>query len=191
MSAPGKELASIDFEAMIGGPLVAVVHAQCQAAIATVNFVKSVGFEPAVNDAGQQITGKPAMITFKYQKSVEGGSADSEISMPFLTLLPIPNLRIDEVTMDFMAKVNSVNAKNMDTGIGAGRVGSGAGSSAFNSAGMKVTSTFQRQTKDGNVVTRDYSLNIRVRASQDDLPSGMDRLMSVLEQGIKEVPNKA
>mmetsp|Transcript_37364 Transcript_37364/g.93862 ORF Transcript_37364/g.93862 Transcript_37364/m.93862 type:complete len:196 (-) Transcript_37364:226-813(-) len=190
MAAPGKELASLDFEALIGGPLVAVIHAQCQAAIATVNFVKTVGFEPAVGSPTNQVTGKPSMITFKYSKGVDDERSENELSMPFLTLLPIPNLRIDEVTLDFMAKVNSVNAKSIDAGMGAGQSNSGAGSAVFNSAGMKVTSTFQRQTKEGNVVTRDYSMNIRVRAVQDDLPAGMDRLISVLEQGIKEIPDK-
>jgi hypothetical protein len=35
-----KSLSSIDFESMIGGPLVAVINAQAQAAMSTVNFIK-------------------------------------------------------------------------------------------------------------------------------------------------------
>ncbi len=33
MPTPGQELATIDFESMLGGPLVAVIHAQAQSSI--------------------------------------------------------------------------------------------------------------------------------------------------------------
>jgi hypothetical protein len=40
---PGQELSSIDFSAVIGGPLTAVVDAQAKAALSTIDFIKSVG----------------------------------------------------------------------------------------------------------------------------------------------------
>ena len=43
-SEPARELSSINFEAMLGGPLMAVVNAQAQAAMSSVNFIKAVGF---------------------------------------------------------------------------------------------------------------------------------------------------
>ena len=45
MPNPGQELSSIDFASMLGGPLVAVIDAQAQAAMSTVNFIKEVGFK--------------------------------------------------------------------------------------------------------------------------------------------------
>lgn len=47
---PAKELSSIDFQAMLGGPLMAVVNAQAQAAMSSVNFIKAVGFKPGNAD---------------------------------------------------------------------------------------------------------------------------------------------
>src|SRR5436305_15149842 len=73
MPDPGTELSSINFESLIGGPLVAAVHAQVQSALATVNFVKQVGFRPpdgGAVDAGNQTTGEPATVTFGYKKEV-------------------------------------------------------------------------------------------------------------------------
>ena len=40
---PGQELCSINFGAMIGGPLVAVIEAQTLAAPETADWIKSVG----------------------------------------------------------------------------------------------------------------------------------------------------
>jgi hypothetical protein len=72
MPTPGEELSSIDFEAMLGGPLVAVVNAQSQAAISSVNFIKEVGFKKPVSEQDPEATqtGEPIYVTFKYPKEV-------------------------------------------------------------------------------------------------------------------------
>src|SRR5882724_9344114 len=73
MPNPGQELSTIDFESMLGGPLVAVIKAQAQAAISTVNFIKEVGFK---KPAQQQLAGgdtgtmDPIYVTFKYPKEL-------------------------------------------------------------------------------------------------------------------------
>ena len=69
---PGQELSSIDFSAVIGGPLTAVVEAQSTAAMSTVDFIKSVGFTPDVtNDDGEVVPGSPIYVSFKYPKLVQ------------------------------------------------------------------------------------------------------------------------
>lgn len=73
MPTPGQELASIDFESMLGGPLVAVVNAQAQAAMSTVNFIKEVGFKkPSTEEdaGGDTTTEEPIYVTFKYPKEL-------------------------------------------------------------------------------------------------------------------------
>ncbi len=73
MPNPGQELSSIDFESMIGGPLVAVINAQAQAAMATVNFIKEVGFKkPSTEEdaGGDTSTEEPIYVTFKYPKEL-------------------------------------------------------------------------------------------------------------------------
>lgn len=70
--APGQELSSIDFRSMIGGPLGAVVDAQAQAALSTVDFIKAVGFTPDSIDetTGAVTPGIPVYVSFKYPKMV-------------------------------------------------------------------------------------------------------------------------
>ena len=70
--APGQELSSIDFQSMIGGPLGAIVDAQAQAALSTVDFIKAVGFTPDSEDAttGEVTPGTPVYVSFKYPKMV-------------------------------------------------------------------------------------------------------------------------
>src|SRR6266851_7564166 len=67
----GQELASLDFASMIGGPLIAVVNAQSQAAMTSVNFIKAVGFEGGTTDQnGATVPGQPIYVSFKYPKEV-------------------------------------------------------------------------------------------------------------------------
>lgn len=70
--APGQELSSIDFQSMIGGPLNAIVDAQAQAALSTVDFIKAVGFTPDSEDetTGVITPGTPVYVSFKYPKMV-------------------------------------------------------------------------------------------------------------------------
>lgn len=195
MPTPGQELASLDFESLIGGPLIAVVHAQAQAAMATVNFVKQVGFKPPPGgspDPTAQSVGEPATVTFNYKKMVPkaDGSGEEEktaqLTVPFLAMLPIPYLRVQEVNVDFLAKINSVQFRQVDTNIAVtGELEAKAGW-LFGSARLKVSTTYQRQTKEGATVTRDYSMGVKVKAVQEEMPGGLERLLTILESLIKE-----
>lgn len=194
MATEGQELASLDFENLIGGPLIAVVHAQAQAAMATVDFVKQVGFKPPEGEQKPDSlsTGDPAIVTFKYIKTVPkadgSGTEDkkAELSVPFLTMLPIPYLRVQEVNVDFLAKINSVQFRQVDQNLAvAGELEAKAGW-AWGSAKLKVSTTYQRQTKEGSTVTRDYSMGVKVKAVQEEMPGGLDRVLTILESLIKE-----
>jgi hypothetical protein len=195
MATPGQELASLDFENLIGGPLIAVVHAQAQAAMATVNFIKQVGFKPpagGAQTASEMTTGEPATVTFNYKKMVPkaDGSGEEEksasLTVPFLAMLPIPYLRVQDASVNFLAKINSVQFRQVDTNLAVtGELEAKAGW-LWGSARLKVTTTYQRQSKEGATVTRDYSMDVKVKAVQEEMPGGLDRLLSVLESLIKE-----
>jgi hypothetical protein len=217
--SPGQELASIDFESMLGGPLVAVVNAQAQSAMATVNFIKEVGFKKSAEEAagGDTTTQEPIYVTFKYPKElspyVPAVPADpgdpaavpprpatpaqpavpavfqtQELQVPILTLLPIPYIRMDSTTVDFNAKINSVEYRKTDTHL---KIDSSLEAKAgwlFGSAKLKVSTSFQRNTQQGNTVNRTYSMAVHIRAVQDEMPAGMERVLGILEGAITSKP---
>jgi hypothetical protein len=79
-----------------------------------------------------------------------------------------------------------VQFRQVDTSIGVtGELEAKAGW-LWGSARLKVTTTYQRQSKEGATVTRDYSMGVKVKAVQEEMPGGLDRLLSVLESLIKE-----
>lgn len=188
MAKIGEELGSLDFEAMIGGPLIACVNAQAQSSMATVDFIHAVGFD----DDGELV-----QTAFKYKKDIEELDQDGnptgnivtknfELSVPFLTMLPIPCLRIEEATVDFNAKITSVQYREVNTQTKVGVQTEGKFGFLFASAKLKTNFSYQRDTKAGNKTTRTYSLAVHVRAVGDELPAGTDRLLGILENSIKE-----
>lgn len=185
MPNPGDELASIDFESMIGGPLSAVIRAQTQAANTSVDFIRTVGF----NEDGTE----PTMVSFTYKKPVEQPDGtfaveDFVLTVPFLTMLPIPFIRVEETTIDFNAKITSVQySKTMSEHDLSTSLSAKAGWGPF-SAKLKVNYSYKRKTSSGSEVNRTYSMAVHVRAVQDELPAGTERLLGILENAIQEVP---
>ena len=228
MVNPGQELSSIDFESMIGGPLIAVVNAQAQAALSSVNFIKSVGFKAGESgDPEAQDTGEPIYVTFKYPKevapyqpaveAVDAVAASAEgvtpvvaavaaveakpavpaqiqemkLEVPILTLLPIPFIRIDEATVDFNAKITTMEYKKVDTSFKIDASLEAKARWGWGSAKLKVSTSYQRNTQQGSKVDRTYSMNVHIKAVQDEMPAGMEKVLGILEDAMRSEPVSA
>jgi hypothetical protein len=290
MADPGRELSSINFESMLGGPLIAVVKAQSQAAMSSVNFIKAVGFKPGdASDPTKAQTGDPIYVSFKYPKevapyvpaapaqvtgitvtnggtgyttaptitlsapggtggtqatataTVDGAGAVTSITLtnpgkgytsaptvtiggpgnnaaatvgfalataavpaqiatmmlevPILTMLPIPFIRIEETTIDFNAKINSVEETKTDETFkfDASLDAKVQYPPLFSIATvqLKVNTSYQKNTQTGTKVDRTYSMAVHIRAVQDEMPAGMEKILGILEDAIKAQPVKA
>nr|QNO48965.1 hypothetical protein OEPDFBKK_00041 [Methanosarcinales archaeon ANME-2c ERB4] len=217
MVNPGQELSSIDFESMLGGPLIAVVNAQAQAAISSVNFIKSVGFkEGASDDPESSDTGEPIYVTFKYPKEVSPyqpaveevrneaneiitpASAEvaaqfqeMKLEVPILTMLPIPFIRIEETTVDFNAKITSMQYRKVDTKFKIDASLEAKAGWFFGSAKLKVSTSYQRNTTQGSNVKRAYSMAVHIKAVQDEMPAGMEKVLGILEDAMRSQPVSA
>ncbi|MBT0774131.1 DUF2589 domain-containing protein [Kineosporia sp. J2-2] len=195
------ELNSLDFGTLIGGPLMAVVQAQSVAAKNTVDFINSVGFTSTTDTSNNPIT-VPRTTTFTFERPVhipdpnpantpQGGTAPVisttekvTLSVPFLTMVPIPYIRIEETTVDFNAKITSLQAStssnqtNMSANLNA-KFGWGPVSASLNAS---VSNQSQSSSQDRT--TRTYSMAVHVRAVQAEVPGGTERILNLLEESI-------
>lgn len=191
--AYGDELSNLNFESMIGGPLNAVIKAQAQSAVTSVDFIKAVGFD---HDSSGNITG-PTMVTFQYKKPVEETASDGSTSItvkdfsltvPFLTMLPIPFIRVEETTIDFNAKITAVQESSSTSSHGLDTELKAKAGWGWGSASLKVNYSYKKSTSSSSKVERTYSMAVHVRAVQDELPAGTERLLGILENAIEETP---
>lgn len=100
---------------LVGAPLMALVDAESQAAKATANFIKEMGFKedvsktgpPAADEFGRELDfGDLRMVTFRSQRRLADDKLEKfKIEVPLLSLLPIPALQIKDAELEFFAKI--------------------------------------------------------------------------------------
>lgn len=197
-----QELNSLDFSVYIGGPLQAAVQAQHAASMSTVKFIQEVGFEevsgtkklryvdfaysksvpnPDFGKTQEQLTaeGKPTTtdVTTKFNES------NVTIKVPFLTMLVIPALRIDELTIDFNARLTSTETSNVSSEFAA----SAELGINYKFVNFKATASYKRTSTAGSSVEKSYNIIVHVKALNDEIPPGLDRILTMLEDSIASV----
>ena len=172
-----SELNNIDFRKMIGGPLQAAVDAQVASSLATVDFINKVGFTAPDGDGKRELV----MVDFSHKRKdvdANGKETNKEIAIrvPLLAMLPIPSLRIEHVIIDFNVKLNSVESSSTSDALGVNaEVKGGWGPVSF-----KVSASYQRKTATNVEVKKEYSLNVNVKAVQDEIPAGLEKILNLL-----------
>lgn len=178
------ELGSIDFATIIGGPLDACVKAQANASISTVSFINEVGFE--TDSSGKKLR----MAEFRYKKNAPNPAydpanpgttsptiqQDAEINVPFIALLNVPSFRIESCEVDFNVKLNSTYTKNVSSEFG---INAGA-SGGWGPVKFKVDVSYKRSSSTGIKVEKEYSLGVKVRATNDEMPAGLEKVLGLL-----------
>jgi hypothetical protein len=197
-----EELAQIPFSHLIGAPLKAAIESQALAAQSTIEFIEKVGFKQSsqappdalfTNPNGEASFGEIRNVTFKYSKRDQNQQDNTfSLTVPLLTIVPIPYIRIDEVNINFSCKLTDQVERNtsqnssfkLDSTVGGGY-------SAWWSpikVDVRVNATYNTASATSERVTstREYNMQVTVRAVQDEMPAGLAKVLSILENSIKE-----
>ncbi|MEX8497337.1 DUF2589 domain-containing protein [Leptothrix ochracea] len=172
-----SELNNIDFKKMIGGPLQAAVDAQVASSMASINFIKEVGFQTDASTGKSELV----MVDFSHtRKDVDKDGnpveTDVNIKVPLLAMVQIPSLRIEHVIIDFNVKLNSVESSKVSDKLGIDASVSGG----WGPVNFKVSASYQRQSTTGVEVKKEYALNVNVKAVQDEIPLGLEKILNML-----------
>ena len=210
-----KNLAAIPFGAVIGSPLKAAIEAQGIAAKATVDFIQTVGFKPKSADPfaqdfdtpnknmGDVDIGELRNITFKYKKITSGAKGNVpgdwetvSLTVPILTIIPIPYIRIDDMSIDFTANLSEVhttehkNSQLFKRGIKTdfrARTGWLWGGVSFG-LNASFSSTHSSSSQANSTYNTEYTMNVNLRAVQDDIPAGLAKMLEILRELITDKP---
>ena len=150
-------LHSIPFGNIIGGPLAACVHAQAEASQTTLNFIR--GFTMA--DSGIDVDGaEPVTVTFSFVMN----GVPMLMTLPLMTLVPIPYMRIEHVNLSFTADITACSNEKMEA--------------RYASEGYKRTEESEKS------VSVQSKMGIHVRATTSDMPSGMARMLDFFANNL-------
>ena len=203
MSRAVAELRQIPFQHLIGAPMKAAIEAQALAAQSTIEFIQKVGFktpgggfEP--NDmlfedtSADADAGELRNVTFSYTKKDETDTPQAfQLTVPLLSIAPIPYLRIDEMTIDFSAKLTDSIERRTSTSFNLNTSVSGKFSAFWSpiKSEFRVSSTYNAAAATRSAQKREYRMDIHVRAVQDEMPGGLSKVLDILEDAIQDTRN--
>ena len=185
-------LSQIPFGAIVGSPLKAAVDAQAAAALACYDFIRKIGFDApdsAAPDKGDQALGAIKNITFSFKRTDAAGAGTSaSITVPLLTIMPLPFIRIESMTVNFKASISAVDSRTQsDTSSTAAdaKVEATVGFALWKAnVGCSVSSKKDSTATNTSKYSVEHTMDVSVHAVQDDMPAGLAKMLSMMTDMI-------
>lgn len=192
-SDAARELGALPFGNIIGGPLVAAVEAQAKAARSTVDFIQSVAYKPLADGAQPNAEREIQTVEFVYERD----SKNVKLSVPLLVIVPIPYIRIDDMTVQFKANISAETTSQDTTTTSTNKNVNANVTGKYGWGPAKVEASFSASysaKKDSTSAANsryavEYTMDIYVHAVQDDMPAGMQKVLNILNDSIKGTPS--
>jgi hypothetical protein len=169
---PAAEFQALPLEFVLVAPLTGVVKAQAIVAQNILAFVESF---------------KDKTVNFKAEFENAGGNKQKvEVNAPLLSVVPVPHLRIDSLTVSFKYEISQVVADKKDLEMGMSLEGGTTGIAAkFFNASLK--GSVSSKSSSESTTNRSGSLEVTLHASEAPIPEGLQRILSLLAKAVPEV----
>jgi len=206
-SAPSRgDHPALSLYQLIGAPLHALVDAEQQAAQATANYIREMGFLGPDEAVSEGDYGGLRMVRFQHERRAPDGRRQSvRVEVPFLSMIPIPALQIRDAELEFLVKV--VDIASMPAQALPAPAAEGAGDAAPEAAKksaeaaeaarkdpflsklerdrVQFRAALSRQPGPSSRGTLEMQIHMKIRVEQADVPAGMAKLFNLLEQNVR------
>lgn len=191
-------LSQIPFGSILGGPLTAAVDAQKAAAQACAEFIQNVGFDK---------DNLVRTVTFKFERSSNAAAPGTAspaagtapvsgpftvtITVPLLTILVIPFIRIESLTVAFKTNItaSTVTEQSATSSMATeGKLEGGVGFGPFKvSFSGGISSKKDSTATSTSKYSVEHTIDINLHATQDDMPAGLAKLLGILTDSIGSI----
>ena len=103
-----EQQSNLSLHELLGSTLTSIIDAQKKSLEVTKNFIEEFGFgaDKEGDDWGELKT-----VTFQYSND----KGKKEVSVPLLSLFPIPMLKIKDAEIDFDLKISSIKKESISS----------------------------------------------------------------------------
>jgi hypothetical protein len=122
--------------------------------------------------------GTPPTKTTKYSV------VPSKLTVPLLAIVPIPYIRINDMTIDFEFQIKDVETRESTT---EKKVSAKSKAAAW-WVKTSIKGSYGNRTVNKRETDRRTTLKITVNAVQDQIPEGLGRTLDILNESTKVVP---
>jgi len=172
---------------LISAPLTATCDSQKRLAQSAFEFMTEIGFTS--DKDGKQ---EARMLNFPLQRPIEGTGTSQQITVhaPFLGLVPIPSLLIDDVQIDFQMEVtNTETEKTTDNSEKTIEASSKFKFGCFASGNVTITGKVSSSRENTRSTNQTAKYQVHVSARQQQPTEGLSKLMDIMASCIEPLPS--
>lgn len=177
-------LQSLPFSSLIGGPLDACIKAQAASAKTSWEFIDKVGLytDPKTGEK------KAVQVTFQYNNN----GHMTKLVVPLLTIVPIPYMAIDQVTIDFIANISASSSSTTQSSDDKSLKVDASADASFGigpfSINVKAEANYSSKqhsaASQSSKYSVEYTMNVHVEGGQADMPPGLGTILNILQGSI-------
>jgi len=212
-AAPGlvsmaQAFTGLPMGSLIGGPLQSAAKANAQMALTQVTFMIDTCFQKTTVGTGKNATYtyEPIMVTLVVTRPIIDTStttkdkvatktAKSTIDIPFLTLIPLNSLAVDNVAVDFTMEVQSSYSSDTSQKSTESTSASGSFSAKIDYLFVDVaikgsvshTSSTTNSSDSHYKKSNSATYNVSVHAAQLPLPTGVPVIIQALTSNLSPI----
>lgn len=171
---------------LIAAPLTAVCDSQKKLAKSAFEFMNEIGF--TTDKDGKNPV--PRMLNFPLERPIEGDFATQKITVhaPFLGLVPLPSLLIEDVQIDFQMEVTDTeSSKSKEDKEASVDVNSSFNFGCFAKGSVNVHGKVSSSRENTRSTNQTAKYQVHVSARQQRPTEGLSKLMDIMASCIEPV----
>ena len=168
---------------LVGAPLDAVCDSQKRLAQSAFEFMQEIGF----NEDDQT-----RMVEFKLQRPIEGSPTPQDVTVqaPFIGLVPLPNLLIDDVQVDFQMEVTATETSTEKSSTeGSSSANANFKFGCFGGGSVNVSGKVSSSRENTRSTNQTAKYQVHVSARQQRQTEGLSKLMDIMASCVEPLPN--
>ncbi len=176
----------MELQQLIAGPLIATIEADALSAQKYLDYLMHIAFESYDPVTGK--TGKLRTMTFTYNEQDLGGVQKKSISIPMLTLVPLPLLQVKEADFDFDIKILDALSESVEEkfSIEDGKsVSEQPGAGGFKMRASLAPQQSAAQHKGDLQQSLAANMKVKVKMRQADMPAGLSNLLHLTANNLQ------
>lgn len=173
----------MELKDLISGPLVATIDADSISARRYLNHLLELAFESYDRETGE--VGRLRTLDFTYGSHDVGGARMQRVSIPLLTLVPLPLLQVKEADFDFDIRIVDAVSSDKDATFS---LKNGTSGDEDSPEGVKLrvamAANAERSVKSTTQQSLTANMKVKVRMEQADMPGGLSNLLHLTTNNL-------
>ena len=169
---------------LVAAPLVAVSDSQKRLAQSAFEFMQEIGFNEE---------GKARMVEFNHQRPIQGSPTPQDVTVqaPFIGLIPLPNLLIDDVQVDFQMEVTATETSTEKSSTeGSSSPNANFKFGCFGGGSVNVSGKVSSSRENTRSTNQTAKYQVHVSARQQRQTEGLSKLMDIMASCVEPLPDQ-